>query len=239
MVLALAAGCAHYTPQPISPEETAAATRARSLADPGLQQFAEANLPELSLWPPGVWDLEHLVLAAFYFHDDLKLARARWGVAQAGQVTAGQRPNPSLVVSPAYNVTSAIASPWLVTASIEVPIETAGKRGYRQAQAARAAQAGALGVLAEAWRVRAEVRRSFVEFVAARESVSLSRRQAELEAEAASLLESQWQVGAVPAFEVTRARIASARESLNSVARPTAVAESNTCRPGAVSEMIW
>ena len=51
-------------------------------------------------------------------------------MATAGTITAGERPNPTLSVAPGFNSTTAIPSPWIMTPSLDIPIETAGKRGY-------------------------------------------------------------------------------------------------------------
>ena len=74
--------------------------------------------------------------------------------------TAGQRPNPTIGIGPAYTASAAPAfAPWaLGAAELNFPIETTGKRGYRIAQAERLADAAALGVGETAWHVRSAVR---------------------------------------------------------------------------------
>ena len=62
----------------------------------------------------------------------------------AAKVTAGERPNPSLNVTPGYDTTTSMPSPWIPLGFLDVPIETAGKRGYRTAQAARLSEAARL-----------------------------------------------------------------------------------------------
>jgi hypothetical protein len=73
----LLAGCVPYQPQPLSAAEAATRLISRSLTDAGLQAFVEASLQRrFAVWPPPSWDLNTLVLAAFYFHPDLDVARA-------------------------------------------------------------------------------------------------------------------------------------------------------------------
>ena len=132
----LVCGCAHYVAKPVSPEQTASALENRTLNDPGLRSFLETNLQrDPADWPPRSWDFEMLALAAFYYHPDLEVARAQWDVARAGIQTAGGRPNPTLSVAPGYNFNHINAapglSPWFPVVSLDVPIETAGKRGDR------------------------------------------------------------------------------------------------------------
>src|SRR5580658_7242289 len=90
--IAVVAGCAHFQPQPVSPEKTAAQFDARRLDDPGLRTFIATNSGGAPPgWPLEKWDLNSLMLAAFYFHPDLAVARAQWRVAEAGVETAGTR----------------------------------------------------------------------------------------------------------------------------------------------------
>ena len=86
----LLAGCAHYQPQPILPEKTAAQLESRRLDDAGLKKFLEQNLGRgFAEWPHKNWDLQELTLVAFDFHPGVEVARAQWLVAVAGLKTAG------------------------------------------------------------------------------------------------------------------------------------------------------
>jgi outer membrane protein TolC len=129
-------------------------------------------------------------------------------VAEAGKKTAGESPNPTVSVSPAYNTTTTIPSPWIVTASLDIPIETAGKRGYRLAQARHLSKAARLNIASAAWAVRSRVRQRLLDLYTAREMEKLLKDQQSLQAENLRLVESQAQAGAISAFELTQARIA-------------------------------
>jgi outer membrane protein, heavy metal efflux system len=203
------AGCARFEPRPIAPTETAARFQQRSLADAAFRSYVETNLErELTNWPSQRWDLELLTLAAFYYQPSLDVARARWGVATAGKITAGERPNPTLSVTPAYNTTTKIPSPWIVTPSLDIPIETAGKRGYRIAQAQQLSEVARLNIASVAWQVRSAVRRSLVSLDAAQATEALLQEQQKIQTENLRLLELQHQAGAISAFELTQARVA-------------------------------
>lgn len=205
----LLAGCVRFKPQPLSSAQVVMDFDARSLANPELKEFLERNLNQESFaWPRPSWDLTNLVLAAFFYHPDLDVARARWAVAQAGEKIAGERPNPTVSVAPAYDTTTQIPSPWVVTASLDLPIETAGKRGYRLAQATQLSEAARLNVASVAWAVRSRVRQRLLELYTARELEMLLKEQKTIQTENLRLLENQYQAGAVSAFEVTQARIA-------------------------------
>ena len=94
LVLLSAVGCVRYHAKPISLAASLDGFESRSLAAPELKGFLHARLGEKQ-WPPS-WDLQALTLVALYFHPDMDVARAQWGVAQAGRRTAGEIPNPAL-----------------------------------------------------------------------------------------------------------------------------------------------
>jgi hypothetical protein len=159
-------------------------------------------------WPRREWELESLTLAAFYFSPELDLARAQWGTAQAGLRTAGQRPNPTLSVTPGYNTTTTVPSPWIVTPSLDIPIETAGKRGYRLTQAQHLSEAAQLAIASAAWDVRAHLRRALLELWSAQEAEAALAAQHAAQQEVVRLLEAQRDAGAATLVEVTREHIA-------------------------------
>ena len=221
------AGCAHYQARPISAEKVAADFSRRTLTDAGLKAFAETNLhAPLPVWPLTSWDFTNLILAAFYYSPDLDVARAKCAVATAGKTTAAERPNPTLSVAPAYNTTTRIPSPWLVTPTLDIPIETAGKRGYRLAQASQLSEAGRRNIATVAWQVRSRVRSSLLGLYSARQTEALLMEQQAIQAENVLLLEYQQRAGAISAFELTQARIAadSTRLALRDAERQNAEA---------------
>ncbi len=202
-------GCVRFKPQPLSPESAVLTFEQRSLADKALRQYTETNLHRVfQTWPPVAWDLETLTLAAFYFNPDLAVARANYDSVAAGEITAAQRPNPTVSVSPVYNTTTAVPSPWLVTASLDVPIETAGKRGHRLAQARHLSDAARFALATAAWDVRVRLRRALLELWVAQESESLLREQRAAQEFIVRLLEKELAAGGISPAEVTRERVA-------------------------------
>ncbi len=220
-------GCARFQHIPLSATKTAADFEGRTLADPDLRHFMETNLQDsLAAWPLPAWDLADLTLAAFYFHPDLDVARAQWAAARGGMTAAAERPNPSLSVTPGYNTTTLIPSPWLPVTVLDIPIETAGKRGYRLARATHLSEAARLNIASVAWQVRRRLRSSLLELYAARETEALLQNEQALQNENRRLLELQYDAGAISAFEVTQARIAaeSTRFALRDAQRRSAEA---------------
>jgi outer membrane protein TolC len=210
LVILLVTSCAEFAPHPVLPAQTAAQFDARRLTDPGLKHFLEQNLgPDQKSRPPERWDLNTLTLAAFYFHPDLEVAREQWRVAEAGALAAGARPNPSVSVSPGYD--SGIPgnfSPWLIPVTFDVPIETAGKRAKRIAEAEKLAESARWSFVSAAWQVRSHVRGGLLDFEMAGRRAALLQHQFAAQSEMVSQLQQRLEAGAISRPQLTTAQIA-------------------------------
>ncbi|MCC7376872.1 MAG: TolC family protein [Verrucomicrobiales bacterium] len=202
-------GCQHYRPDPIDPSATANALDARSLDDPNLKSLLEAHLPNhLSAWPLPAWDFDALTLATFHFHPDLELARLRWESAQAAVKTAGGRPNPVLAVTPGYSANPASGiSPWFPAVTLDVPLETAGKRQRRLEIAVHRAEEARLGLLNQAWQLRAKLRLAVIGYAAQWRRIRVLEDQASEQSALVRLLEQRLDAGTLGLPEVTPARL--------------------------------
>jgi outer membrane protein TolC len=109
-----------------------------------------------------------------------------------------------------YNSTSPVSevSPWIPEASLEIPIETAGKRGFRILQARQLSEAARLNIISVAWDVRNRLRQTLLDLYAAGEAETLFSRQLSIQEESVRILEAQLNVGEASAYNVTQARIA-------------------------------
>jgi outer membrane protein TolC len=200
----LLAGCAvrRYQPAPIVANATASQFESRSLADDGLRSFEEKNLGQpVSSWPPKAWNLQTLSLVALYFNPTLDLARARLARADAAIVTAGARPNPTLGLSPG------IPNPYLFTLDFAIPIETAGKRGYRVQSARHLDQAARIDLADSAWTVLSGVRLALLNYLLASRSLELFHSEERVRADQVSILEQILSAGEIPKLDVDLARI--------------------------------
>jgi len=182
---------------------------ARRLDSPELGRFLIAN-KEVEAWPPPAWDLKSLTLAALYYHPDMDIARAQWGVARGGRITAGERPNPVLNPLVGYDTTSprSEVTPWIPEVALELTIETAGKRGIRIAEARHLADAARWEILSAAWSVRSRLRAALLGVYAEGERAGLLQDQERLQTEFVRLLELQKEAGEISTYDVTGARIA-------------------------------
>ena len=208
--LAVVAGCTQFQPLPLAPEKSAAQFDARRLDDPGLKSFLAENAGGApATWPLASWDLTSLTLAAFYFHPDLAVARAQWRVAQAAVLAAGARPNPSVSFSPSYDTQiPGNYSPWLIPVTFDLPLETAGKRGKRTAEAEKAAESARWSFVTAAWQIRSGVRASLLDFSLAGRRAELLQKQFAVQTEIVTLLQSRFDAGAIARPELALAQIA-------------------------------
>jgi outer membrane protein TolC len=154
-------------------------------------------------------------MAAFFFNPDLSVAQAKLNVANAAIVTAAERPNPSFGLGPAYTASAAPSfAPWAIgVVQMNFPIETAGKRGYRVAQADRLRDAAALQVEQTAWQVRSAVRRSLLNYQIARRQSDLARSYEADSERIVNLLQERVDAGAAsaPELNLALANLATAR----------------------------
>ena len=191
----LLAGCVRFQPQDLSPAQTTADFNSRSLTNAGVEAFLETN--HLTNAPPQLrWDLNALNLVACYYHPDLPVARAQLAAAQAGQRTAGERPNPSVSVTPGFD--SGIPgnpSPWVVPLTFDVPVETAGKRGKRIAQARHLSEAARWNLVTAIWQVRSRVRSSLLNLYGTDQIRLLLAQQEAAQSNVVRLLEGQRAAG--------------------------------------------
>jgi outer membrane protein TolC len=202
--IVLLTGCAarRYQAAPIVPTETASMLQSRSFSDAGLQAFLQKNLaqPERKA-TPNTWDVGTLWLAAQYFNPALEAARSRIAEAKAAIVTAGARPNPNLGIAPG------IPSPYLLTLDFAVPIETAGKRGYRIESARSLDQAANFDFADTVWKLRSGVRAALLDYLLASRNLKLLLSEEKIREDQVNLLEQRFAVGEIPRPDLDLARI--------------------------------
>lgn len=203
-------GCAAYSPKPLLPADKAALFESRTLGNNiELKKFMEENIRhEIIPYPPKEWGFEMLTLAVFYYSPDMDIARARWGVADAGVKTAGMRPNPSVGFSPQFNPgSSAGVSPWTLGFNLDIPIEVANKRGYRILKAGHLSNATRLNIANTAWKVRSRLRSRLLNLYILEKTETILKRKFSFHEEMLKALEERLKAGEDSQPEVTSSRI--------------------------------
>ena len=204
------AGCAHFTAQPLDPARNAASLTSRSLSS-------------------RTWTLHALVDEAVKNQPDVSVARAQYATARAAIHTAGERPNPTVALSPPVITpwTSLIAGTYGV--DFDWTFETAGKRGGRRAVARAQANAAAANVVTAEWKARSAVRKALLELFAAERRAALLGEANGKQADVLRLLEERIKAGAASLLETSQPRLLAAQLRLlaSDAARAKAVARAS------------
>jgi outer membrane protein TolC len=143
------------------------------------------------------------------------VAEAKLQIAEATIITAGQRPNPTIGIGPAYTASAAPAlAPWAIgAAELNFPIETAGKRHDRITQAEHLADAAALGVGETAWHVRSAIRIALLNHLIAQRQYKLAQAYESASELTAQLIQERVIAGSAsgPGLNLALANLAGAR----------------------------
>ncbi|AIT23312.1 TolC family protein [Burkholderia thailandensis] len=191
------AGCAAYHPRPIAPAELARQFEARTLASAELHAYlCRALGHDVTPWPLPGWNREMLTLAAWYYSPALDVARAQWGTARAAIDVAGAIPNPVLQLPFQWATPNpGPGAPFTTGLALDIPIETAGKRGYRIDQASRLSEAARLAIGNQAWKVRSQVHDALLTLHAARERGALLAHTVDAEQQIVAMVTKRRSVG--------------------------------------------
>jgi outer membrane protein, heavy metal efflux system len=209
-------GCASYHPRPLDPAASARGLQARSLNDPGLLRFVAANMRRAP--SPVRWNLATLTAAAIYERPDTKIAAGQVQVAEAGERTAAEWPNPVLSLSPSYYTALFDPSPWEVGPTITQLIQTAGKRSAEIAQARERTRSARQQLAVAVWELRSQVRTALIDLWAARKRLALSRAYDAAARQVTGLVSERYEAGAVSAAALTAQRLTGTQAALSLVA---------------------
>jgi outer membrane protein TolC len=99
-------------------------------------------------------------------------------------------------------------SPWLVPVTFDIPIETAGKRGKRIAEALDASKSAYWNLISTAWQIRSGVRASLLDFTIAARRADLLQRQLSAQEQIVKLLQQRFDAGEISRPELVTAQIA-------------------------------
>lgn len=212
-------GCARFEDHPLNSADSAARIEARVLSSVGLRDYINSVFANKTGQQTKAWDIDRLTLAAIYYHPDLALARAQAETMDAAITTAGQRPNPNVALSPTWVTNIAmVAAPWIIGSSISIPIETAGKRGFRLDKTQHLTEAARLRIADAAWLVRGRLRLAMLEVYAAQEAERLLQQQFVIQQAMTERLEQQLSIGEITRLEVMRSHLTLNQMQLNASA---------------------
>lgn len=207
LMMLLFTGCVKFQRVSLNPSQLYNDFTSRSLESPELKQFIEEKTGSTNVvWPPEVWDFQLLSLAGLYFHPSLKSARASIKTAESAIITAGAKPNPTITAVGGINRTALGqegVNPWIPAVSLNIPVETAGKRGYRIAIASNRAEVAKLNLILTSWQVRSNIRSAYIELLSAYYTSNVVYRQLQVLEKIRKAMEFQLDTGEIKASEVT------------------------------------
>jgi cobalt-zinc-cadmium efflux system outer membrane protein len=177
-VLALgSAGCIRYTPEPLNAATNAATLERRHLSEK-------------------TWTLQALTDEAIRHQPGVLLARAQYETARAAVRTAGERPNPTIALSPQVVTPFTTWITGTYGVDFDWTFETAGKRNRRLDTAHAGVRAAAARVVEATWKARVAVRKALLELYAAEERTRLLTDAIARQDELLNLLNARIQAGA-------------------------------------------
>ena len=219
------AGCANYQPKPITPARLAQSFEVRSLSSDALRSYLSNQLGhKIEPWPLPRWNREMLTLAAYYYSPTLDIARAQWGTSKASIEVADAIPNPVFQLPFSYTTNNhGPGRPYTTGPALDIPIETAHKRGYRVDQASELSEAARLNIANEAWKVHSAVRNALLNLFSVQKRIGFLSQKVTDQQQILDMLRTRLKVGEVAepdvnqallAFNRARADLAAARSTL-------------------------
>src|SRR5260370_17157029 len=153
-----------------------------------------------------------LTIAAYYYSPALDIARAQWGRGKGGMVGGGGMPNAVVQLPFQYATPNpGPGAPWIAGPALDIPIETAHKRGYRIDQASHLSEAARLALGNEAWKVRTQVRDALILLYTAQQRAAFLSRKAEAQRQVVAMVTKRRSVGENSGPDVDAAVLASSQ----------------------------
>jgi outer membrane protein TolC len=186
------AGCTHFQPHPLNATQSAVELTSRRLGGK-------------------TWTLSALVAEANRHAPDVALARAQYETARAAVRTAGERPNPTMTLTPQIVTPYTALIEGTYGVDFDWTVETGGKRFRRLEVAKENVRAAAARVVDASWKSRALVRKALLDLYAAQERAKLLGQAVARQGEVLQSIESRITAGAESRSALSQARLLQAQ----------------------------
>lgn len=206
----LTTGCAYqsYNAKPLDITAISADFRARDPFSQDFQTYLKNQGYADTALPPKAWGLNELTYSALYFHSDLDVARATWRASQAAEITAAQRPIPGISGDiENHSEHDNGISPWTFGLSLDLPIETGGKRQARIDRATSLTEAAQIEIAQTAWHVRSRVHASWLAYQASLSQTNLLKEELALRTDISEMLKARLDAGLSSSLENANAQL--------------------------------
>lgn len=223
-VILTCGGCAFMEAAPVAPSvDTSSSYFARGFNNPELTALINKTLPQAQ---QGIWDIDSLTLAALYYNPGLISAADKLKLAQAGEITAGERLNPTLGFGQGRDNT--LMHPPLFDLNVNMPIEITDKRKIRIEQAQHLSKAAAYQFGASAWQVRSLVLHALIDIDAARTSARFYKKQADSLKALLDVFDARIAQGQIPSVTASQTHISYQQAVLSEKEADRLLAEAKT-----------
>ncbi|MGB1800918.1 MAG: TolC family protein [Gammaproteobacteria bacterium] len=170
------------------------------------KSFLEQHQFPSDNWPITQWDLNSLTLAAVYFNEKVNVAKSELEIQKAGEIIAGQRPNPTVAI-PLENYSGSAESPWLIGLVFDFLFEREDKREAKKQQALAKRNAAEIKLQQQVWSIYSDLHKNFIEYFSAIKQKEILLAQRKLLQESLDLLIRRKELGQVSQFELSRIRL--------------------------------
>jgi len=149
--------------------------------------------------PLTTWGLDELTLCALLYHTKLDVAKQQLVLANLAIQTAKIRTNPTINADIAHsNQKNSDIKPWAYGLSVDIPISTNNKRGFKIGKAKLNAKASRMDVAETAWQLRHQIAMDLISFHQNRAEIELLRQELETRESIANMLEKRVNAGITP-----------------------------------------
>ena len=211
LITFLLTSCAEYqtyTTAPIDIEQTTREYRTLDIHSSEIKNWLNESDQDVSVWPKDQWDVESLVLVGQYLNADLDVAKAKVKVAEAGEITAGQKLNPKLELSTEHHSDQFDGvSPWTFGSVFSWVYQRPEKRQTRIDYAKAVTEVARLKKFEIKWQIRDQITDSYLNTIASIRKKEMLLVEKETVQDALDLLERSLEMGQVSDFEINSTRL--------------------------------
>ena len=146
--------------------------------------------------PLSAWGLDELTLCALFYHTDLDVAKQQLALANLALQTAGTKRNPAINADIAHsNQKNGDIKPWAYGLSVDIPIATNNKRGFKVEKAKQNAEASRMNFAETAWKLRNQIATDLIAFHQNESETQLFQQELETHNSIANMLEKRVNAG--------------------------------------------
>ncbi|MEX1015497.1 MAG: TolC family protein [Phycisphaeraceae bacterium] len=211
-------GCQSYQPRPLELAAYRQAWQRRDVTDASVAAFAEQlearEGVELEHFDPtdGL-SLAEAEVVALWFNPDLRVARRRANVAEAGQREAGWWEDPELNVD-ALRVLESVSEPWILGGGVSLTVPLSGRLAVERDQAAARWDLARWEAAVAEWRLRVALREAWLHWSAQQRQAELLDRYVDRVGTIAEAAESLVEAGELSTVEARVLRLELARRRI-------------------------